>query len=411
MKYIFLSYSTKDSTKAYELKTFLENDSYAVWMAPLGIPAGKKYPQIIESVIRESELFLLLASSNICKSNWIDKEVERAVNYSRKLIIFRIDNCPYNDVFNFLLACVQCSQPIKSISLKDASFASAYKDLKELFDSKNTAKSIRFFKNDSLLKKESLLSKEEQIKEAHHLVESFLLSEEDVIDSLKNLHFKDVNKFIFHEYLSLEENKKTIIKNNLLDAYESIFLNPKISGRTEQAIKGQIIYYLTRLNKDDVSLIPVLEKYYFEESNIWIRQSIVYGLASLNAPKIPFDFAKKVYFEEDEALINRSWTLCFYQDVIGVDPYIFLDDGSSLWENARKARLDRLAQNKFENISYLLIDLAILYSFASSRDYHFKQSERKIILDIKLDSKMKKHLTKEMLKFIKSLIRSLLNNF
>ena len=141
----------------------------------------KKYPEIIESVIREAELFLLLASNNICKSNWIDKEVERAINYSRKLIIFKIDDCSYNDVFNFLLACVQCSEVIKDISLNDPAFARAYNDLKTLFDSDVPSKQIHIAKNDETSIKESGLSKEEQIREANNMVKAFMTSKEEVI--------------------------------------------------------------------------------------------------------------------------------------------------------------------------------------------------------------------------------------
>ena len=408
MKYIFLSYSTKDSNTAYKLKGFLESDGFVVWMAPLGIPVGKKYPEIIESVIREAELFLLLASNNICKSNWIDKEVERAINYSRKLIIFKIDDCSYNDVFNFLLACVQCSEVIKDISLNDPAFARAYNDLKTLFDSDVPSKQIHIAKNDETSIKESGLSKEEQIREANNMVKAFMTSKEEVIHALTPLHFKDVNKYVFHECQNLNEEQNKVIVDNLLNAYESVFLNPNISGRTEQAIKGQIIYYLTRLNKSNSGLIPKLKQFYYEESNIWIRQSIVYGLGALNEPTIPFEFAKKVYNEEDESLVNRSWTLCFYQDVMGVDPYIYLDDNTSSWDNARKARLDRLAKNDFNNASLIAVDLAILYAFASNRKYRFKPSEKDIITHIKLDKQIKKHLSnKEIFNFIKRVLKDL----
>lgn len=407
MKYIFLSYSTKDSNTAYKLKGFLESEGFVVWMAPLGIPVGKKYPEIIESVIREAELFLLLASNNICKSNWIDKEVERAINYSRKLIIFKIDNCTYNDVFNFLLACVQCSEVIKDISIDDPAFFRAYNDLKTLFNSNVPSKQIHIAKNDEVSIKESGLTKEEQIREANNMVKAFLTSKEEVVNALTPLHFKDVNKYVFHECQSLNEEQNNIIIDNLLNAYESVFLDPNISGRTEQAIKGQIIYYLTRLNKSNSGLIPKLKQFYYEENNIWIRQSIVYGLGALNEPIIPFEFAKKVYNEEDESLVNRSWTLCFYQDVTGVDPYIYLDDNTSGWDNARKARLDRLAKNDFNNASLIAVDLAILYAFASNRSYHFKPSEKDIITHIKLDKQTKKHLNKEILSFIKRVLKEL----
>ena len=407
MKYIFLSYSTKDSNTAYKLKGFLESEGFIVWMAPLGIPVGKKYPEIIESVIRSAELFLLLASNNICKSNWIDKEVERAINYSRKLIIFKIDDCKYNDVFSFLLACVQCSEVIKDISLKDPAFTRAYNDLKSLFDSNAPSNQIYIAKNDNVTIKESCLSKEEQIREANTIVKALTTSKEEVIHALTPLHFKDVNKFVFHECQNLKENQTNVIIDNLLNAYESVFLNPSISGRTEQAIKGQIIYYLTRLNTSKIDLIPKLKQFYYEENNIWIRQSIVYGLGALNEPTLPFDFAKKIYNEEDESLVNRSWTLCFYQDVTGVDPYIYLDDNTSSWDNARNARISRLGKNSYNNSSLIAIDLAILYAFARNRNYHFKPSEKDIITHIKIDRSIKEHLGKEIINFIKLVLKGL----
>ena len=409
MKYIFLSYSTTDTEKAYELKGFLESEGFVIWMAPLGIPVGKKYPEIIEGVIKEAELFLLLASENICKSNWIDKEVERAITHSRKLIVFKLDDGAYNDVFKFLLACVQCSETIHSISKEDPAFSRAYEGLRELFFEDNNKRSlnIRIEKSEDTSLAESKLSKEGQIEEAKRVVKALLTSKEETIRSLASLHFKDVNRYIFFHCHNLGEEENRIIADNLLSAYDSLFLDPNIAGRVEQAIKGQIIYYLTRLNKGRQDLIEKLKRYYYGERNIWIRQSLAYGLGALNEPSIPFDFAKKVYYEEDESLVNRSWTLCFYQDVSGIDPYLYLDDNLSGWDNARKARLARLSKNDPQNASLIALDLAVLHSFAKNRDYRFKPSERDVLGHVELSRQINAHLGKEIMSFVKQTLKSL----
>lgn len=131
----------------------------------------------------------------------------------------------------------------------------------------------------------------------------------------------------------------------------------------------------------------------------------------MNEPTIPFSFAKKIFYEEDEALVNRSWTLCFYQDITGVDAYSYLDDNLSDWANARNARLNRLQKNDLCLSAYLALDIAILYSFAFNRNYKFKPSEQEIIKKIKLNINVKKLLGREITKFVKHVRNRIIKNY
>ncbi len=381
-KYIFLSYSTADTANAYKLKEILESKEYSVWMAPDGIPVGKQYPEVIEDSIKNAHILLLLASKSIIHSNWVDKEVERAINYSKKIFVIKIDNFVFNDIFNFLLSLTQ-SKYVEEISLNNENFLSVLNDLSELYESNKTIHLA--YKNNIL--GYDVNNKQELLIEADKLIDVFI-NDDNIVDALSVLHFKDVNKYIFANYIDLGSDKKNIICENLKNAYISAFNDASLYGRRENAVKGQIMYYLSRFNRDNKEIIPFLKKYYRFEDNLWIRQSIVYALASLNDIETPIDFAKKIYFECDEALINRSWTLCFYQDVLNVDPYLYLDDNKSDWTNARNARINRISKRDVSYIGYLPIDLAILLSFAKNRNYTFNSYEKNAIENIFVDEKV-----------------------
>ena len=105
--YIFISYSSKDAAFADVIINLLNQMHVAYWKAPEMIPAGSSYAKEIVSALRNCSFMLLILSANSQQSQWVEKEIDSAVNYNRRIIPLLIDDTPVNDVFRFYLNNVQ----------------------------------------------------------------------------------------------------------------------------------------------------------------------------------------------------------------------------------------------------------------------------------------------------------------
>lgn len=107
MTHIFISYSHKDSDCVYKVQRMLEAQGIPVWIDKAGIWAGNTFPQEIRKGIREATAFMLFWSANSSQSNWVEKEIQEALNHnmSRNLPIIQVmlDNTKLHvDLTNFL---------------------------------------------------------------------------------------------------------------------------------------------------------------------------------------------------------------------------------------------------------------------------------------------------------------------
>lgn len=76
----FISYSSKDEFHAYALKGLLEKKGKKVWMAPEGIPSGFDYAQAIPAALRLTSRFIVLLSDNSARSEWVRREIGKAIS-------------------------------------------------------------------------------------------------------------------------------------------------------------------------------------------------------------------------------------------------------------------------------------------------------------------------------------------
>ena len=118
-KYVFISYSTKNQDYAEAVRRLVKEENISAWMAPYDIPAGSKYAHVINSAIKKCSCVLLLLSEQSQQSEWVEKEIERAINYRKTVISMHIDESQLNDGFSFYLGNQQIV-PIKSINKNDA---------------------------------------------------------------------------------------------------------------------------------------------------------------------------------------------------------------------------------------------------------------------------------------------------
>ncbi len=106
-KSVFISYSSQDGYYADKLTRMLEKMKISYWKAPEMIPAGSSYAKEIPRAIRDCKAFVLLLSEFSQKSIWVEKEVDSAIYYRKRIIPFQLDDVPLNDMFHFYLNNVQ----------------------------------------------------------------------------------------------------------------------------------------------------------------------------------------------------------------------------------------------------------------------------------------------------------------
>ena len=97
-------------------------------MAPNDIPVGKKYAQVINTAIKNSDCVVLLLSDAAQKSPWVPKEVERAINYQKMIIPIKVEDVVLNDEFELYISTDQ----IVAVKQFDESLPEVQKILKSV---------------------------------------------------------------------------------------------------------------------------------------------------------------------------------------------------------------------------------------------------------------------------------------
>lgn len=103
MNEVFISYSTRDREVAYAIRAWLRENGISCWMAPESIPTGSNYTREIPAAIRGCRIFLLLLSEHSQQSPWVLRELDSAVNNSKYILPYLLDDKPMVDEFQFLL--------------------------------------------------------------------------------------------------------------------------------------------------------------------------------------------------------------------------------------------------------------------------------------------------------------------
>ncbi len=101
---IFISYKSEQYDIARKIRLFLEANRYPCWMAPESIPAGNSYMHEIPIAIRSCDIFLLMISTESQQSQWVQKEIDRAVKFGKHIIPFHVDNSELTDAIDFVLS-------------------------------------------------------------------------------------------------------------------------------------------------------------------------------------------------------------------------------------------------------------------------------------------------------------------
>ena len=129
VRYVFISYSSKDIELADKVKILLNKNGIETWMATCDIPAGSKYAELLIRAIRNCGCLLLLLTHDSQNSVWVAKEVERAINYKKTIIPVQIEDVVLNDEFEMYISENQILS-IKEIDDTTSEFQSLIKAIK-----------------------------------------------------------------------------------------------------------------------------------------------------------------------------------------------------------------------------------------------------------------------------------------
>ena len=88
----FISHCSKDIVVVEQIVNLLKYCGILYWKAPEMIPAGSNYAREIPKALSSCGVFLLVLSEASQKSIWVEKEVDIAINYRKKIIPIKIDD-------------------------------------------------------------------------------------------------------------------------------------------------------------------------------------------------------------------------------------------------------------------------------------------------------------------------------
>ena len=123
MKDIFISHSSENEKSANEICTVLEKQGLHCWIAPRDIQVGKDYGSEIIKGIEECKVVLLVLTRASNESQHVLREIERAVNHKKTIIVYEQEEVALSKSLEYFLASTQWFKP----KTKD--------DVKELVDS------------------------------------------------------------------------------------------------------------------------------------------------------------------------------------------------------------------------------------------------------------------------------------
>ena len=100
---VFISYSSKQSARAYEFAKLLQEHQVSYWMAPESIPPSGDYLDEIPNALTNTKIVLLLLTPESEASVWVAKEVATAMGANKIVIPCQLMPFDISQKFRFLL--------------------------------------------------------------------------------------------------------------------------------------------------------------------------------------------------------------------------------------------------------------------------------------------------------------------
>lgn len=90
-------------SKADAVRHLLEDNDVPSWMAPYDIPPGSVYTQVINDALENCECVVLQLSNASQESQFVKREIERAITYKKTIIPIQIEDVILNSGFKFFI--------------------------------------------------------------------------------------------------------------------------------------------------------------------------------------------------------------------------------------------------------------------------------------------------------------------
>ena len=105
--YVFISYCRDNNTFANEMRQFLINKGYSVWMAPYDIPAAQKYAAVLTNALENCACVLLLLSKESQESIHVEREINLALTFDKSIVTVKIGDFEINKEFKYYITTSQ----------------------------------------------------------------------------------------------------------------------------------------------------------------------------------------------------------------------------------------------------------------------------------------------------------------
>ncbi len=128
-KYVFISYSSVNKAFADTLRLSLMRMNIDCWMNAYDIPGGSNYAEQIIRAIRKCSFMALILSDAAQKSEHVNKEIDRAVHYDKRLFPIQIEDFQFNDAFEYYLGNCQIRY-VKNFSDTSAAYQSVLEEIR-----------------------------------------------------------------------------------------------------------------------------------------------------------------------------------------------------------------------------------------------------------------------------------------
>lgn len=122
---VFISYSRKDTAVADEITRAFEKEGISYFIDRKGIRGGMEFPMVLAKAIRESKIFLFLASENSYVSKFTQNEIVYAFNKKQKqdIIPYIIDGSELPEELEFTFSAINWrvieQHPIETVLVDD----------------------------------------------------------------------------------------------------------------------------------------------------------------------------------------------------------------------------------------------------------------------------------------------------
>lgn len=163
-----------------------------------------------------------------------------------------------------------------------------------------------------------------------------------------------------------------------------------LSDDDKKVVRNEIYFFLTRLpqnqNNHNSQFLQILQVAYQYEPDVRVRRTIAISATILGDENLELKYAREILYDSNSNLIDRSFTLVYYQDVSHSNPFTYIDNNVSQWTNSRKSRINRLKSNDEKSQRMRSFDLITILNFVKSRnEYTLTQDEYNIIMSCQIN--------------------------